>query len=81
LYDLTATVGEHTTLTIVDAAGKSYAPGGKVPHDAVLTITAAAAPGYDLTTFTIDGVAAVSPATHVMTKAITIVTAATAQEG
>ncbi len=79
LYDLTATVGEHTTLTIVDAAGKSYAPGGKVPHDAVLTITAAAEKGYDLTTFTVNTVDKTSgnPDSHTVSGDVAIVTAAT----
>lgn len=80
-YELTLTTGENTTLTVVDAAENEYNDGDMVPHGTVLTITAAAAEGYDLTTFTVGGVdkIASNPDEHTMAAALTIVTAATEQ--
>jgi hypothetical protein len=77
MFELTLTVGENTTLTVVDASDNEYADGDMIPYGTELTVTAAAADGFTLSTFTINTVAKTSPASHTATDAVTIVTAAT----
>lgn len=77
-YTLTLTQGANTTLTVLDGE-TPVTTGASVDHGTVLTVTAEAAVGYDLTTFTIGGEAATSPAELTMTEDVTIVTAATEQ--
>ncbi len=76
-YDLSVTAGENTAITIVDSEDNEYTDGDKVEHGTVLTVTAVADDGYTLTTFTIGGEDATSPAEHVMVADVTILTAAT----
>ena len=79
-YTITVTLGANTTVTIVDSDGNAYIDGGRVKNGATLTITAAAADGYTLSTYTVNTVdkTADNPTTHAVSSAnVVIVTEAT----
>lgn len=80
-YTLTLSQGANTTLTVLDGE-TPVASGASVDHGTVLSVSAEAADGYDLTTFTIGDASKLetNPAEHTMTAAVTITTAATQQE-
>jgi len=78
-FTLTLTIGDNTTLTVVDSESNAYSDGSRVKSGATLTITAAADAGYTLSTYTVGGVDKTSdnPTTHTMSANLAIVTAAT----
>ena len=78
-FDLTVTKGTHTTITITKNGTSMSAT---TASDAIalgdlITITATAGSGYDLTTFTVNGDDETSPVTLYADADLTIVTAAT----
>lgn len=79
-YTLTLTQGSNTTLTVLDGE-TPVTTGASVEHGTVLTVSAEAGEGHDLTTFTIGGEDSLddNPTEHTMVGAVTIVTAATEQ--
>lgn len=81
-YVITLTIGDNTTLKVVDAAGIEYVSGSRIAPGTVLTITAAADEGYDLTTYTVATVdkTADNPTEHTMSASMTVVTEATEAE-
>lgn len=82
-YTIGITLGNNTSVAIVDSDGNAYVSGDRVLSGAVLTITAAADGGYDLTTYTVNTVnkTADNPTKHTVGANVAIVTAATEQEG
>ena len=79
-YTLSITEGENTTVTVTDEDEEPILHGATISHFDVLTITATAAEGHTLSTFTINAEDATSPAEHVVDGNVTIVTAATQNE-
>lgn len=78
-YTIGITLGANTSVSIVDAAGNVYTNGSRVQSGAVLTITAAADDGYNLSTYTVNTVdkTADNPTEHTVSANVAIVTAAT----
>ena len=80
LYDLTVTAGENTSVT-VKSGDETVTPGENAIYAGQeLTVTATAAEGYELSTFTVNGDSAESPAAVTVAADVTIVTAATAEQ-
>ena len=78
-FTLSTTIGENSTLTVVDANGRALFSGDRIEPGAVLTITADDATGYTLSTFTVNTVDKTSgnPDEHTVAADVAIVTAAT----
>ena len=75
LFDLSVTA-THATVVVTDANDEVITAGSnKVVVGEVLTITATAEAGYNLTTFTVNTVAETSPKTFVVTKANVVIVA------
>jgi hypothetical protein len=80
-YTLALTVGANTNLSVVSAVdGHEYHSGDRIYAGTELTVTATAATGHTLSTFTINAGNVTSPATHTASANVTIETAATINE-
>lgn len=83
MLKLTITQGDNTTVEVTSGDGEdvvTYSNGDYIAYGTELTITATAAEGYTLSTFTINAEDATSPAEHVVDDNVAIVTAATQNE-
>lgn len=80
-YALTITQGENTTVTVKDSDGNEHENGADIGVGTVLIITAKAAEGHTLSTFTVNETASTSPMVHTVVGAVSIVTEAMVEEG
>lgn len=70
-YTLTVTADAHATVTVKDG-NTTLSSGSTITYGHTLTVTAAAANGYQVKTFTINGTSKTSPATVAVTGNVTV---------
>ena len=76
-FDLTLTAGENSTISVTRNGVAVTAGEDAISYGDVLTISASAAEGYELSTLTVNGNDFVSGQTHTVSGNVTVVSAAT----